>query len=129
MNKKTKIGVSTLLSAGMVVGAVAIASPSQARERSVFSECSAGNPFEFSVDRERRAVDFDFDIERATPFERWTVKIDRNGQRVVNGTIRADEDGDASRDYVRRSNTTNPQTWVFNARSASGNTCKATIRN
>lgn len=129
MNKKTKAGVSTLLSAGLVIGAVAIASPSQARERNVFGECSAGNPFEFSVDRERRSVDFDFDIERATPFERWKVTIDRNGNRTVNGTVRADEDGDVSRDFVRRSNSSTPEKWVFNARSASGNTCKATIRN
>lgn len=129
MNNKTKIGVSTLLSAGLIAGAVAIASPSQARERDAFGQCSAGNPFEFSVDREFRSIDVDFDIEWGTPFERWTVKIERDGKTFVNGTVRADEDGDADRDFVRRNNSNAIQTWTFEARSESGNTCKATVRN
>lgn len=130
MKKRVAMGMSGLMSVGMVAGLMVVATPAQARERSVFGQCSAGNPFEFSVDVERRKVDFDFDIERGQRFERWTVNIKRDGKRIVKKQrLRADEDGDVSREYVRRSNSTQPVVWEFRARSASGNTCKATLRN
>lgn len=130
MKKKLLASAGGLTTLALIASGVMVAVPSQALERDVFGQCSAGNPFEFSVDRERNAVDFDFDIERATPFENWTIKINQNGKRVVNERMSADEDGDVSRDYVRRSSNPNQvDRWVISARSASGNSCKATVRN
>jgi hypothetical protein len=130
MKKKLLASAGGLTTVALIATSIMIAAPSQAGERDVFGQCSSGNPFEFSVDRERNSVDFDFDIERATPFENWTISINQNGKRIVTERMSADEDGDVDRDYIRRSSNMNQvDTWVFSARSASGKTCKATVRN
>ena len=130
MKKKFLASASGITTAALIATGVMIAAPSQALERDAFGQCTSGNPFEFSVDRELNNVEFGFDIERATPFEKWTIKINQNGKRVVTERMQADDEGDVDRDYVRRS--TNPNQvdrWVISARSASGNACKATVRN
>jgi hypothetical protein len=101
---------------------------SQAREEKALKQCSAGNPFEFSVDWERNRVDFDFDIERGTAFESWTIRIQRNESTLVQRRMTSDEDGDLSREFMRRGQLVQGETWNFLARSKSGNTCRATLR-
>jgi hypothetical protein len=128
MNKKFLSGAGGLATVALVATSLMIAAPTQAQESNFFGQCSAGNPFEFSVDRERGSIDFDFDIEWATPFERWTIRINQNGNRIVTDRMQADEDGDVDRDYVRRSsNSTQSERWVFSARSTSGNLCSASV--
>lgn len=101
---------------------------SQAREVKAVKQCSAGNLFEFSVDWERNRVDFDFDIEQGTAFESWTIRIQRNGSTLVQRRMTSDEDGDLSREFVRRGQLVQGEIWNFLSRSKSGNTCRATLQ-
>jgi hypothetical protein len=100
----------------------------EAREISVTKKCSKTNDFNFSVDWERNMVDFDFDIKRDEAFDDWSFRIARNGEVLVRGRDSADEDGDLSREFVRRGQLTPGERWSFVARSESGNICRASFR-
>ena len=58
----------------------------------------------------------------------WSIRITRNGETLVRSTDNADEDGDFSREYVRRGQLVTGERWNFVARSESGNRCRAVIR-
>lgn len=113
-----------------IVGATLILTPqtAQARELSALKDCTEGNPFEFSVDWERNKVDFDFDIERGQAFEKWSIRITRDGKTMVRDRLSADEDGDLSREYVRRGQQASGERWSFVAKSQGGNSCRAVLQ-
>lgn len=123
LRKKVSIAFATALTLALIQPAYA-----KANERSIVKQCSMGNSFEFSVDWEPRRVDFDFDIERGDPRESWKIRIERNDATLINRQLKSDEDGDVSREFVRRGQITSNEKWTFVARSESGNICRATIR-
>ena len=128
MKTLTKNSSRLVLASALGLSLLASSPAAQAREVNVTKKCSKGNSFEFSVDWERQKVDFDFDIERGQPFDMWSIRITRNGETLVRSTDNADEDGDFSREYVRRGQLVTGERWTFVARSESGNRCRAVIR-
>ena len=128
MKPQSKVSKTALISVLATAATLSLPHASQAREEKAIKSCSSGNSFEFSVDWERSKVDFDFDIERGAAFERWTVRIKRDDQVLVRRNLRSDEDGDLSREFVRRGQLNAGEKWTFSARSESGNSCKATVK-
>lgn len=118
------VGVAvTALAGTLLVWAV----PAEAVEKRDTGACSAGARYELEVERERSRLDISFSVDRATPRERWQVRITNNGQQVARLTRTADSDGEWDVDRVVRDSGSGARI-VVEARSSGGELCRGSLR-
>lgn len=119
---------ATLAAAGILVAPAASALPRPAEvERETMGTCSAGARWDLSLEREFGVIDIDFEIDGATPGERWTVVIDRNGKRALRVSQAADVEGEVDVNHIVRDRAGTDRIAVT-ATSASGQTCRGSLR-
>lgn len=129
MQRRAVRGVTVgILTVGLVVGLVAWAVPAEAVERSDRGSCSAGARYELEVEREGSRLDISFSVDDATPRERWSVRITRDGEAVARLSRSTDADGEFSTDRFDRRAGAYSQRVVVQATSASGEVCRGSLR-
>lgn len=114
--------------AGVLMVPAASASPSPTEvERETMGTCSAGARWDLNLEKEFGVIDIDFEIDAATPGERWTVVINRNESRVLRVSQVADVEGEVDVNKIIRDRSGSDRISVV-ATSASGQTCRGSLR-
>ncbi|WP_107772844.1 hypothetical protein [Nocardioides sediminis] len=130
MSTTTRITVltaaATLVAAPLTLAVVAPAHADVDRN----GACGAGR-YELSVDRERRAgqrgFEVDAGLEGVAPYSRWTFVLRHDGNRVLEVTRTADDEGDVDVDAFRR-NSAGKDRFSVRATQVGGTTsCGASI--
>ena len=89
--------------------------------------CSAGARWDLNLEREFGVIDIDFEIDAATPGEKWTVSITRNGSKVLKVSQVADAEGEIDVNHMVRDRAGSDRISVT-ATSASGQSCRGSLR-
>lgn len=127
---------SKRLASGAVVGVTALAvagfgfaAPAQAIdiEREKSGSCSSGAWWDLDVEREYGVISVNFDVERGTVGERWTVRAFKNGSPLGTKRVKADYEGDVDVNFITRDGSGKDKIRV-KAVSTSGQTCVASLR-
>ena len=129
MNRKTiAVGSAALAcTLGASLALPAAASAAASRDRVVdraFVECSRGSMLQVDLEREWRKFEVDVEIY-AKPRERWTVTFGTPGRVTHTVTRSANREGELN---AWRYLPTRIKTIEVRATSATGETCRATVR-
>lgn len=129
--RKTIIGATTagaiLATFGLFTASTASALPQPAQiEREKMGTCSSGARWNLDLEKEYRVIDINFEIDAATPGERWTIVVERNGSRVLRVSQVADFEGEVDVDHLVRDRAGTDRISV-SATSASGQTCRGSL--
>lgn len=129
MNRKNlAIGSAALACAlGATLAVPAAASAAAPRDRVVdraFVECPRGSMLQVDLEREGRKFEVDIEIY-AKPHERWTITIGTPGRVVHTLTRSANREGEVN---AWRYMPASSKTIEVRATSATGETCRATVR-
>lgn len=124
--KLTTLGVcagAAALSAAVLVPPAQAAAPARIVDRAMV-DCSRSSMLHVTLERDRNRFEVDFEIYSA-PRERWTVTIAQGGRTLHTVVKTANREGelDAWRYVPARSGAIE-----VSARSASGETCRASVR-
>lgn len=96
-------------------------------EREVSDTCSGGARWDLSLEREFGVIDIGFEVDGATPGQRWTVLITRNGAQILRTVRPADAEGEVDVTHLVRDRAGSDR-FSVRATSASGEVCRATLR-
>jgi len=123
------IAAGAVLATAGVLAAPASAAPARPAEieRETMGTCSAGARWDLNLEREYGVIDIDFEIDAATPGEKWTVTINRNGSKVLNVSQEADPEGEIDVNHMVRDRAGSERISVT-ANSASGQACRGSLR-
>lgn len=123
------IAAAAALATAGILAAPASAAPARPAqiERETMGTCSAGARWDLSLEREFGVIDIDFEIDAATPGEKWTVKITRNGSKVLRVSQVADAEGEIDVNHIVRDRAGRDRISV-SATSASGQSCRGKLR-
>jgi hypothetical protein len=131
MNKTTiaTIAAGSALAIGGLLAAPAHAAPARPTEveRETQGTCSAGARWDLNLEREFGVIDIGFEVDGATPGERWTVTIKRNGSQVLKVTRPADAEGEVDVDHIVRDRAGSDR-FTVRATSADGQVCRGSLR-
>lgn len=123
------IAAGAALATAGILAAPASAAPARPAEveRETMGSCSAGARWDLNLEREFGVIDIDFEIDAATPGEKWTVSITRNGSKVLRVSQVADREGEIDVNHIVRDRAGSDRIAV-SATSASGQTCRGSLR-
>jgi hypothetical protein len=127
--KFTAIAAGATLATTGLLAAPAAAAPRVLAEveRETMGTCSAGARWDLNLEREFGVIDIGFEIDGATPGERWTVVVKRNGSQVVKVSRPADAEGEVDVDHIVRDRSGSDR-FTVRATSASDQVCRAALR-
>ena len=113
----------------MAGSALLVAAPASAVdvERESSGTCSSGARWDFNVEREFGVVDIDFEIENSPVNQRWTVRIEKNGTKILRTSVLADNEGDVEVSHLVR-DAAGSDKFSVRATSSAGQVCKASLR-
>jgi hypothetical protein len=117
---------AALLAAGTVFAAPASAAPLEI-ERESSGMCSSGARWDFNLERDFGVVDIDFEIDGATAGQRWTVRMEKNGKKILKRSVLADNEGELDVSHLVR-DSAGTDKFSVRATSASGQVCSASLR-
>lgn len=125
----TTIAASAALATAGFLAAPAMAAPARPAEieRETMGTCSAGARWDLNLEREHGVIDIDFEIDAATPGQKWTVSITRNGNRVLRVSQVADREGEIDVSHIVRDRAGTDRIAV-SATSSAGQTCRGSLR-
>lgn len=121
------IAAGALLAMAGILAAPASAAPALEVERETMGTCSAGARWDLNLEREYGVIDIDFEIDAATPGEKWTVSIARNGSKVLRVSQVADPEGEIDVSHIVRDRAGSDR-FSVTATSASGQSCRGSLR-
>lgn len=126
MTGRWLIPVSVVALLGSIVVAPVVSAAPMV-EKDITGSCSGSARWELDIERERQRVYIDFSIDQAEPREKWTVRVQRNGEQIALRSVRTDSDGelDVARTLL---DTSGPDRFLVRATSDSGQVCKASMR-
>lgn len=128
--KTTARGALALAGTAAILSSAAItASPASAAEveREPSGTCSSGARWDFNVEREFGVVDIDFEIDGSPARQKWTVRIEKNGAKILRTSVVADNDGEVDVSHLVR-DSAGVDRFSVRATSASGQVCRAALR-
>jgi len=121
------IATGAALATAGILASPASAAPAREVERETMGSCSAGARWELNLEREYGVIDIDFEIDAATPGEKWTVSITKNGSTILNVSQTADREGEIDVSRIVRDQAGTDR-FSVTATSASGQTCRGSLR-
>ena len=123
----TATGVA-LATVGLLTAPAASALPRPAEvERETMGTCSGSARWSLDLEKEFGVIDINFEIDAATPGEKWNVVLERNGSRVLKVSQVADLEGEVDVNHMVRDRAGSDRISVA-ATSASGQTCRGSLR-
>lgn len=127
MKKSVKFGVVSVAcgsAIALAIPATSVASvPSRVVDRAIV-DCSRGGMLQVDLERERNRFEVDVEVYGSSR-ESWTVTWSTNGRTVHTVTRSANREGELN---VWRYMPTRSKAIVVTARSADGESCRATVR-
>ena len=130
MKKKILAGTALGASAAMIAAGTILAAPAQAApmdvERESRGTCSAGARWDFNLEREFGVVDIGFEIDNAKAGQKWSVRIEKNGKKILTRSYIADNDGEVDVDHLVR-DSAGTDKFSVRAKSSAGQVCSASL--
>ncbi len=134
-NDIVRMQTFTAIAAGATLAATGLLAPPAAAaprvpaevERETTGTCSASARWDLNLEREFGVIDIGFEIDGATPGERWNVVVKRNGSQVLKVSRPADTEGEVDVDHIVRDRSGSDR-FTVRAMSTDGQLCRATLR-
>ena len=127
MNRRLRTSIAGASILGLasfsIIPVAQAAAPARVIDR-VIVTCSQGSELEVSLERDGRRVEVDMDMY-TDPRQRWSVTVRQSGRTVATVNVTANREGEWNRWRYLPSTT---GTVNVQARSATGETCSATVR-